>query len=196
MERSLNLEKMLREVSAELREWKVLMEDLAGAFYNRFPATKRSGWTLHLDRCAKSKACDMCPHSLYWARYYYVPLGKDKREEIRKGGMEPPKSKVSWDNTKAGISRDRLPARLKTTMADKRIYREYEAVRVEIMSQHSALSNLRKKLLARVHNEKNDLSLNMKYFEDKVLRDYYMTILPAKPIKAAVINKIYELRKV
>ncbi|MDR1242221.1 MAG: hypothetical protein LBM00_05500 [Deltaproteobacteria bacterium] len=195
METGLNLDKMLKDVSAELKEWKVLMEDLAGAFYNRFPATRKCGWTLHLDRCAELKACDMCPHSIYWVRYYYVTFSKKQREEMGKAGLEPPKSKVSWDNTPSGISRERLPGRLKVTMADKRIYREYEAVRAEIMCQHTEFSKLRKKLLARVRNEKNDLALNMEFFEDGVFRDYYMAVLPSKPIKAAVISKIYELRK-
>ncbi|MDR1489600.1 MAG: hypothetical protein LBS65_03820 [Desulfovibrio sp.] len=195
MENSLNLDKMLKEVSAELKEWKVLMQDLAGAFYIHFPATRRYGWTLHLKRCARLKRCDMCPHSIYWVRYYYVGLSEKQKGEMEKAGLEPPKSKISWDNTRSGICRDRLPARLKVTRADKLIYQEYETVRAEIMRQHAAFAQLRRKLLAQVRNQKNHLTLPMTYFENSVLKDYYLAMLPSKPIKAAVINKIYELRK-
>jgi len=195
MESNLNLEKMLREVSAELREWKVLMEDLAGAFYNRFPTTRKYGWTLHLERCSEKKSCDLCPHSIYWVRYYYVTLSDQTREKMKKAGHEPPKSRVSWDNSKSGKSKDRLPARLRATRADKLIYKEYEAVRAEIMFQHMALSKLRKKLLGLVQYKKNDPVAQGKYFEHNVFKHYYMTMLPSKPIKSAVISKIYELRK-
>jgi hypothetical protein len=195
MENSLNLENMLKEVSAELKEWKVLMQDLAGAFYARFPATRRYGWTLHLRRCAKLKECDMCPHSVYWVRYYYVTLSEEQKKKMGKAGKEPSNSGLSWDNTKNGKSMDRLPARLNVTRADKRIYKVYEAVRTEIMRQHAAFSKLRKQLLARVKNEKNQLTLPRAYFKDSALREYYLTMLPSKPIKLAVINKLYELRK-
>jgi len=195
MEGNLNLEKMLREVSAELREWKVLMEDLAGAFYSRFPTTRKYGWTLHLEKCSEKKACDLCPHSIYWVRYYYVTLNNQTREKMKKAGHEPPKSRISWDNTKSGKSKDRLPTRLRATMAEKLIYKEYEVVRAEIMLQHAALSKLRKKLLGLFQCKKNGPLWQGKYFEHNVFRQYYMAMLPSKPIKSAVICKIYELRK-
>lgn len=195
MEYSLDVEKMLRIVADELKDWKVLMADLAGAFYRQYPSTKRSGWTLHLRRCSASKGCDMCPHSVYWVRYYYVMLSERKKKEMRKAGKESPNSRLSWDNTKAGISRDGLPAKVKLTKGDKRIYREYEAARAEIMYQHKALSDVRKKLLALVRNRNKDLRMPLRYFDDSVLKDYFMAVLPSKPSKIAVIHKIQELRK-
>lgn len=192
---SLDLEKMLKEVSVELKDWKVLMEDLAGAFYTAFPATRRYGWTLHLRKCAASKGCDMCPHSISWVRYYYVKLSKEKKDEMKKAGQEPPNSVLSWDNTSSGKVMDGLPTRLKLTKADKRAYRQYEAVRSEIMFQHRALSHLRKRLLARVRNVGKDIVLPVKFFGDGVLRDYYMAMMPVRPIKIAVIREIQELQK-
>lgn len=196
MEHNPDVEKILKLVSDELKDWKVLMEDLAGAFYRQFPATRRSGWTLHLKRCAEAKGCDMCPHSIYWVRYYYVMLSERKKKEMRRAGKEPSNSRLSWDNTKSGISRDGLPARIKLTRGDKRSYRKYEAARAEIMYQHKTLANVRKKLLAHVRNRNKDLRLPLQYFDDPVLKDYFMAVLPSKPIKIAVIRKIQELRKV
>lgn len=190
-----DLNGMLRLASAELREWKVLMEDLAGAFYIRFPATRKYGWTLHLDRCTASKGCDMCPHSIYWARFYWVVLKDETKEALKKAGRTAPNSKMSWDNTKSGKSRDRLPSKMRLTKSDRLIHKEFEAVRAEIMHQHKTFSKLRKKLLARIQNMGNSLSLPLQYFDDPVLRDYFMAVLPSKPIKIAVINKIQELRK-
>lgn len=196
MEYNLDLNEMVKFVSAELKEWKVLMEDLAGAFYNRFPATKKYGWTLHLDRCTASKGCDMCPHSIYWVRYYWVVLKDETKSALKQSGKTAPNSKMSWDNTKSGKSRDKLPSKMRLTKDDRQIHKEFEAARAEIMHQHKTFSRLRKKLLARIRNAGNDLSLPLNYFADPVLREYYMAVLPLKPIKIAIIRKIQELRKV
>lgn len=194
MEDYWEVEKMFRVISAELKDWKVLMEDLAGAFYKQYPSTRRTGWTMHLRRCAGSKHCDMCPHSLSWTRYHYVTLTKQKREDLTKAGKKDPKSKISWDNTKDGKSMEGLPKNLKLNREDTLAYRKFEAVRMEIMLQHRALTNLYLKLLARMRTPRTEYILERDYFEDSVVRDYLTAMLPSKSIKVAVIHGIEELR--
>lgn len=189
------VEKMFKEVLAELKEWKVLMEDLAGAFYKRYPATKRTGWTLHLRRCAKNKYCEMCPHSLSWARYHYVILTREKKKALKEAGQVPTNSKISWDNTAEGKSMAGLPKNMNLRREDKKVYKRFEAARMEVMVQHRALTNLYVKLLARMRIRRTEYMLERDYFEDAVVRDYLTTMLPVKPIKAAVIRRIGELRK-
>lgn len=189
----LEVEEMLKTVTAELKEWKMLMKDLAGAFYRRYPSTKRAGWTLHLKRCAKAKACDMCPHSIYWVRYAYTKLTDGKRAELVKTGKEAPKTMLSWDNKSGGISRDGLPKNLKLSCDDRIIYEKCEAIRMEIMRQHKAFSVLRVKLLARLRGSKTGFSITTDYFADSVVRDYVAAMLPLKPVKIAVMRGIQEL---
>jgi hypothetical protein len=189
----LEVEEMLKTVTAELKEWKVLMQDLAGAFYRRYPSTKRAGWTLHLKRCAKSKACDMCPHSLYWVRYSYVKLTDGKRTERIRAGKEAPKTILSWDNKSSGISRDGLPKHMKLSCEDRILYEKYEAIRMEIMRQHKAFSALRVRLLARLRGSAVGYSMTTDYFADSVVRDYVAAMLPLKPVKIAVLRGIQEL---
>ena len=189
----LEVEKMLKTVTAELKEWKVLMADLAGAFYRRYPATKRAGWTLHLRRCSGSKACDMCPHSVYWVRYAYKKLSGEKRKALVKAGKEGAKTMLSWDNKSGGISRDSLPKNLRLPRDDMAVYAKCEAIRTEIMLQHRTLSTLRIKLLARLRASKTGYSIAADYFADSVIRDYVIAMLPIKPIKIAVMRGIQEL---
>lgn len=189
------VEDMFKAVSAELMELKVMMEDLAGAFYKRYPSTRRTGWTLHLRRCAKNKYCDMCPHSLSWVRYHYVILTKEKKDALKKEKKDAPNSKMSWDNTDEGKYMDCLPKNLNLRREDKKIFRQFEAVRMEIMTQHRALSNLRLKLLARMRTSKTEYMLERDFFEDSVVRGYLTVMLPMKPIKVAVTRKIEDLRK-
>ena len=189
----LEVKKMLNAVTAELKEWKVLMQDLAGAFYRRYPATKRAGWTLHLRRCSGSKACDMCPHSVYWVRYSYTKLSGEKRAERIKAGKEETKTMLSWDNKSCGISRDGLPENLRLPRDDMEVYAKCEAIRTEIMLQHRTLSTLRIKLLARLRGSKTGYSIATDYFADSVIRDYLTAMLPIKPIKIAVLRGIQEL---
>ncbi len=189
----LEVEKMLKTVTAELKEWKVLMADLAGAFYRRYPATKRAGWTLHLRRCSGSKACDMCPHSVYWVRYAYKKLSGEKRKALVKAGKEGAKTMLSWDNKSGGISRDGLPKNLRLPRDDMAVYAKCEAIRTEIMLQHRTLSTLRIKLLARLRASKTGYSIAADYFADSVIRDYVIAMLPIKPIKIAVMRGIQEL---
>ncbi len=189
----LEVEEMLKIVTAELKEWKVLMADLAGAFYRRYPATKRAGWTLHLKRCAKSKACDLCPHSLYWVRYSYAKLSGEQRKALVRAGKEAPKTVLAWDNTSSGISRDGLPKNLKLSCGDRKVYEKCDAIRMEIMRQHRALSALRVRLLARIRGTTVGYSITTDYFTDSVVRDYVTAMLPIKPIKIAVLRGIQEL---
>lgn len=189
------VEKMFKDVLAELKEWKVLMEDLAGAFYKRYPSTRKTGWTLHLRRCSKNKYCDMCPHSLSWVRYHYVILTKEKKDALKKEKKDAPNSKISWDNTAEGKSMDGLPKNLNLRQEDKKVYRQFEAVRMEIMIQHRELTSLYVKLLARMRTQRTEYMLERDYFEDSVVRDYLTVMLPVKPIKAALIRKVEELRK-
>lgn len=191
----LEVEEMLKTVTAELKEWKVLMEDLAGAFYAQYPSTKRAGWTLHLKRCARSKACDMCPHSIYWVRYAYKKLTDGKKAELVKAGKETPNTLLAWDNSSGGKSMDGLPKNLKLSREDREAYTRYEAVRTEIMLRHRALSHLRVKLLTRVRSPRTAYSIEMDYFDDSVVRDYLTVMLPVKPVKIAVIRGIQELWK-
>ncbi len=193
MQDYLEVESMLRTVTAELKEWKILMRDLAGAFYRRYPATKRAGWTLHLARCAQSKACDMCPHSLYWVRYAYRRLSSETRAALVKAGKEAPKTMISWDNRPVGSSRDGLPKNLKLSREDRVVYEKCEAIRMEIMRQHKALSALRIRLLARLRGTTVGYSIATDYFADSVIRDYLTAMLPIKPIKIAVLRGIQEL---
>jgi hypothetical protein len=193
MQDYLEVEAMFKTVTAELKEWKILMKDLAGAFYRRYPATKRAGWTLHLKRCARSKACDMCPHSLYWVRYTYRRLSGEKRAALVKAGKEAPKTMISWDNRPGGTSRDGLPKNLKLPHDDRVIYEKCEAIRMEIMRQHKALSALRVRFLARLRGSKTGYSITADYFADRVIRDYVTAMLPVKPIKIAVMRGIQEL---
>lgn len=190
------VEDMFRAVSAELMEWKVMMEDLAGAFYKLYPSTRRTGWTLHLRRCAKKKHCDMCPHSLSWVRYHYVILTKERKEALIKENKDAPNSIMSWDNSEEGKFMDSLPKNLKLRREDKKIFRQVEAVRMEIMTQHRALSNLRLKLLARMRASKAEYMLERDFFGDSIVRDYLTAMLPIKHIKVAVTRQIEELRKV
>ncbi len=185
---------MLKTVTAELREWKTIMQDLAYAFYRQFPAIRKYGWTLHLRKCAESKRCEMCPHSIIWARYYYVKLSEEKKKEIVNAGKEAPKWKMSWDNSEEGNFSNRLPKRLRVSRKDHGIYREFEAVRIEIMAQHRELGKLRKKLANTQQHFPPGHTRPVSYFTHPLLRTYFMVVLPSLQIKQEVIRKIKDLR--
>lgn len=184
---------LLKTVTEEVREWKTLMKDLAGAFYKIYPSTRRCGWTLHLDYCAASKDCGMCPHSVFWARYFYVKLSKEKKKELAQDGHKAPNTKLSWDNSEGGTSREGLPKRLRVSPRDRALLKEFEAVRAEVMEQHKALTDLRKKLTGLQRYLPPGYAGPVSYFNDPVLKDYYRVVLPAAAIKLEVIRKINEL---
>lgn len=185
---------LLTAVTSEVREWKSLMKDLAGAFYEHYPATRRCGWTLHLENCSASKMCAMCPHSITWARYYYVKLTKAKKRELEKAGKKAPNTKLSWDNSEGGTSSNGLPKGLKVSPGDRALLKEFEAVRAEIMEQHRELTDLRKKIAGRLHHLPPNYAGPVSFFSDRVLKNYYRVVLPSTAIKLEVIRKINDLR--
>lgn len=187
-----DLTAMRKATHRELMEWKTLMKDLAGAFYRLFPATRKYGWTLHLDNCAKSKKCSMCPHSLTWARYYHVDLHEETKQRRLREGKDAPKSWMSWDNTKDGTYAEELPKRLMVSRKDRQIHIQFEAVRKLVMEQHVALSELHRKLLAKERHWQPGRPIG--FFDGMYSLQFLQTVLPARQIKVEVIRKIEELR--
>jgi hypothetical protein len=187
-----DLSAMRKAVYRELMEWKVLMKDLAGAFHRLFPATRKYGWTLHLDICARAKNCAMCPHSLTRARYCHVALLEKTKEAFKKKGKEAPNSKMSWDNTKHGTVSDGMPKRLMVSPKDRQTHKEFEAARAMIMRQHTLLSSLHQRLLGKERYWEQGRSIG--FFDGTYGLEFLTVVLPSRQIKIEVIRKIQELR--
>ena len=193
------IDRMIVLATDEIKEWKAMMEDLAGIFYNRFPAKRKYGWTLHLDRCSKSKECAMCPHSIFWVRYYYVKLKEETKKAMQKNGKNAPNHRISWDNTKKGRVKKGLPADLKVSPLVRSIFEEFEEVRSVIMEQHRALSKLRKGLLAKKQTaerivKKTDIT-RLSYFDSGIMRAFQQMLVPYRPTREEVVRKLYQMRK-
>ncbi len=134
---NVDIERVLTGVEADLRFWKRMMEDLAHLFQEQFPP--KSGtkyfWVLVVRKCAASKHCRMCPHSIVWRRYF-KPKGK------RRGYW----ASTSEDGSK-NIER-RLPKSLRVAAGIRTLFQEFEDVRKVIMREHGELAKIRMRLLA------------------------------------------------
>lgn len=193
------IDRMIEFVTSEQKEWKAMMDDLASIFYNRFPAKRKYGWTLHVRRCAEKKQCTMCPHSITWVRYYYVKLEEETKKKLRSEGKTAPKYKISWDNSEKGKSKTGLPGDIKAGPKVRAIFQDFEEVRAVIMEQHRALTKLRKGLMAKKRTamrkaEETGLSLRS-YFDSGVLRAFHDMLVPYRPTREEVARKLNEMRK-
>lgn len=130
------IERVLIGVEGDLRFWKRMMGDLAHLFQKQFPP--KSGtkhvWLLVVQKCAASKNCTMCPHSIVWRRYFY-PTGERKKRRLFGG------------KGKGSIER-RLPQKMRLTTEIRKIFEDFEEVRKIIMLEHGHLAKIRKRLLA------------------------------------------------
>lgn len=146
------LQQAKSSVLTELRAWKNLMELLADTFHTRFPPRgKWHGWTLHLVRCSRSKACPMCPHAIVWRKYYITKLSGAKRAAALKADKNLRKLAFIWGNDPSDICRTGLPPRLSLRPQTRETFKRFETSRSVIMATHHELADAHKRILLRLH---------------------------------------------
>lgn len=194
------IEKALRAVTDELRWWKCAMEDLASIFHARFPPVgKRNGWTLHVRRCAKSKECSMCPHSILWVQYCYVKNREETKARLRREGKPAQAYTFIWAKGRRAQSMDGLPAGMRLSPEVRAHFEEFEEVRAVIMDQHRALANYRKRLLAKrrelLKKLENGAVAPTADLESALIHVLSEFILSNRPARASVSKRLTEIRR-
>lgn len=196
---SQELDKMRSVVKTELRDWKIAMDELAGIFHKRFPPIgRREGWTLHVDRCAKTKGCKMCPHSIYWHKYHWGKLTEAGKQKLRAQGKKAPNNKLMWNREPSAKSRTCLPPDLCASDEILAIFREFEVVRATIMAGHKVLADLHKSLACKQSAERRNLKLRdpaPAVMTDARLVDTCSEMLRNLPSKKNLLVKLGEMRK-
>lgn len=193
MESELNaLQQAKCSVSTELRAWKSLMELLADAFHTRFPPRGQwQGWTLHLVRCARSKACPMCPHAVVWRKYYIAKLSGTKRTAALMAGNSPRKLAFIWGNAPSDICRTGLPPRLSLRPQTRETFKQFEMARSVIMATHHELADAHKRILLRLHRLEHRQKVS---HSGPYLYKWFALASEAADDRAAISRQIWALR--
>lgn len=186
------LQQAKSSVLTELRAWKNLMELLADTFHTRFPPRgKWHGWTLHLVRCSRSKACPMCPHAIVWRKYYITKLSGAKRAATLTAGRSPRKLAFIWGNAPSDICRTRLPPRLYLRPQTRETFKQFETSRSVIMATHHELADAHKRILLRIHRleHRHEVSHSGPY-----LYKWLALVTEAGDARASISRQIWSLR--
>lgn len=175
-----DIEGVLTGVEADLRFWKRMMEDLAHLFQEQFPP--KSGakyfWTLVVRKCAASKNCHMCPHSIVWRRYFKP---KGRRRDYWTSTAE---------NGKEAIERH-LPKELRVTAEIREMFLEFESLRKAIMQEHGELARIRMRLLALNREAEKKVRPISKTGLFNIMRDLLRT---DEAVKSGIDDRVWKLR--